>query len=49
VWGYPFVPLFYIATSGAFVVNTLREYPTESFAGLAFLALGLPVYWYSTK
>src|SRR3954467_1006996 len=49
VWGYPFVPLFYIATSGAFVLNTLREYPAESFAGLAFLALGLPVYWYSKK
>jgi APA family basic amino acid/polyamine antiporter len=49
VWGYPFVPLLFIAGSGAFVLNTLVEKPTESLAGLAFLALGLPVYWYSKK
>ena len=49
VWGYPFVPLVYIACSGAFVLNTLVEKPTESLAGLAFLALGLPVYWYTKK
>ena len=49
VWGYPFVPLIYIASSGALVLNTLFEKPTESLAGLAFLALGLPVYWYTKK
>jgi APA family basic amino acid/polyamine antiporter len=49
VWGYPFVPVLYSVASGAFVVNTLFERPTESLAGVAFLALGLPVYWYSKK
>ncbi len=46
VWGYPYVPAVFILASTAFVLNTLREKPTESFAGLGLLALGLPVYWY---
>jgi APA family basic amino acid/polyamine antiporter len=49
VWGYPVVPIVYILASGAFVVNTLIERPRESLAGLAFLALGLPVYMYSRR
>lgn len=47
--GYPIVPLVFIAASSAFVVNTLMERPRESLAGLAFLALGVPVYWWSRK
>jgi APA family basic amino acid/polyamine antiporter len=49
VWGYPVVPIVYILASSAFVVNTLIERPRESLAGLAFLALGLPVYMYSRR
>ena len=49
VWAYPVVPIIYIAASGALVLNTLVERPTESLAGLGFLALGLPVYWYSRR
>jgi APA family basic amino acid/polyamine antiporter len=49
VWGYPAVPIVFIAASGAVVLNTLIERPVESFAGLVFLALGLPVYWYSQQ
>jgi APA family basic amino acid/polyamine antiporter len=45
-WGYPVVPLVFIAGSLAFVANTLIERPVESLSGLALLALGLPVYWY---
>jgi APA family basic amino acid/polyamine antiporter len=45
-WGYPIVPLLFIAGSTAFVVNTYLERPGESFAGLGLLALGLPVYFY---
>lgn len=45
-WGYPVVPLVFIAGSVAFVANTLLERPTESLAGLGLLALGLPAYWY---
>jgi basic amino acid/polyamine antiporter, APA family len=49
VWGYPFVPGVFIAASTAFVLNTLVQRPTQSFAGLGLLALGLPVYWYSKR
>jgi len=49
VWGYPVVPILFIAGSGAFVVNTLIERPVESLAGLGLVALGLPAYWYWTR
>jgi APA family basic amino acid/polyamine antiporter len=49
VWGYPWVPGLFILGSTAFVLNTLVEFPTESFAGLGLLAIGLPVYWYSKR
>jgi basic amino acid/polyamine antiporter, APA family len=45
-WGYPVVPVVFIAGSVAFVANTLVERPVESLSGLVFLVLGLPVYWY---
>ena len=45
-WGYPVVPLVFIAGSAAFVLNTLFERPVESFAGMGLVALGLPAYWY---
>jgi APA family basic amino acid/polyamine antiporter len=45
-WGYPVVPLVFIAGSAAFVLNTLLERPVEAMAGLGLLALGLPAYWY---
>jgi APA family basic amino acid/polyamine antiporter len=48
-WGYPVVPLIFIAGSTAFVLNTLMERPVQSIAGLGLLALGLPVYWYWRK
>lgn len=48
-WGYPFVPLAFIAGSTAFVLNTLVERPFESFAGLGLVALGLPVYLYFSR
>lgn len=50
VWGYPVVPLVFIAASGVLVVNTLWEKPVESLSGLGFLALGLPAYfWWRRK
>jgi APA family basic amino acid/polyamine antiporter len=47
VIGYPVVPAIFILASTAFVINTLLEAPTQSLAGLGFLALGLPVYFFS--
>ena len=49
VWAYPAVPIVFILASGAFVLNTLVERPKESLAGLGFLALGVPVYWYQRR
>ncbi len=43
--GYPVVPLLFGATALAIVVNTLIETPRESLLGLAFIALGIPIYW----
>ncbi|HVQ31864.1 MAG TPA: amino acid permease, partial [Vicinamibacteria bacterium] len=45
-WGYPLVPLVFVVSSAALVVNTLLEKPTESLIGLAILALGVPAYLY---
>ena len=43
-WGYPWVPLVFVASSAALVINTLLEKPTESLIGLVILALGVPAY-----
>lgn len=44
--GYPLVPLFFVGTSVWFVVNTLIEKPEQAWAGLLFLGMGVPVYYY---
>jgi amino acid transporter len=44
-WGYPVTPLLYVAASLLLLGNMLRQTPTESLAGLAIIALGLPAYW----
>jgi APA family basic amino acid/polyamine antiporter len=43
--GYPVVPFLFVATAGAIVINTLIATPRESTIGLAFIALGIPVYF----
>jgi basic amino acid/polyamine antiporter, APA family len=44
--GYPFTPLIFITISVWFVVNTFFERPEQALAGLGFLALGIPVYYF---
>src|SRR5262249_23979604 len=44
-WGYPTIPLLFIATSFALAINTVREQPRETLACLAILLLGVPVYF----
>ncbi len=44
VWGYPFVPGLFIASSLALVANTLAARPVESLIGLLIVGLGLPAY-----
>ncbi len=43
---YPFTPLLFIAIAVWFVLNTLISRPQEAWAGLLFLALGVPVFYY---
>jgi APA family basic amino acid/polyamine antiporter len=45
-FGYPVVPLVFVAVACWLVLNTLLNRPVESVAGLVLIALGLPVYFY---
>lgn len=45
-FGYPVTPLFFTAMAIWFVVNTLIEKPQQAWAGLIFLGIGIPVYYY---
>jgi APA family basic amino acid/polyamine antiporter len=46
VFAYPVVPALFVVGSLAVVINTLKERPVESIAGLGLLVLGLPAYFY---
>lgn len=45
VWGYPFVPLVFIVSAFAVVINQVVATPVESLTGLSFVVIGLPVYY----
>jgi len=45
-WGYPVVPLVFIVTMAALLVNTLFARPVESLAGLGITLAGIPVYYH---
>ena len=45
--GYPAVPLLFVIGAGALVANTLATSPRESSIGLAFIALGIPLYFFT--
>ena len=46
VFGYPWVPVLFILASVLLLGNTLMEKPVESIIGLAFLAIGIPAYFW---
>lgn len=43
-FGYPWVPLTFLAVAGAFCLNMLIDKPQETMLGLMFLLAGLPFY-----
>jgi APA family basic amino acid/polyamine antiporter len=45
-WGYPVVPMLFVAIALWFVYNTLTSDPRDSLMGLILVLLGLPAYWY---
>lgn len=48
-WGYPVVPIVFLLVAGWLIVSTLITTPKQSFAGVALIILGLPVYYYLNK
>lgn len=44
-WGYPVVPILFLTVYVWFMWQVYLGHPLESRAGLAFIALGVPVYW----
>jgi APA family basic amino acid/polyamine antiporter len=48
-WGYPVVPLLFLAIAGWLLVNTLLTTPRQSVTGLALMASGLPFYFYWSR
>jgi APA family basic amino acid/polyamine antiporter len=45
-WGYPVVPVLFVAIALWFVYNTLTTDPRDSLMGLFLVLLGLPAYFY---
>jgi APA family basic amino acid/polyamine antiporter len=48
-WGYPVTPLIFLAISLWMLIYIFLGKPVESLAGLATIALGLPVYFIASK
>jgi APA family basic amino acid/polyamine antiporter len=46
---YPIIPIIYVLITFAFVVNLIFTLNTESLAGIAILAAGIPVFLYFKK
>jgi APA family basic amino acid/polyamine antiporter len=49
VWGYPWVPLIFVAFSFLFLMNSLISDFQNSMMGTLLIASGLPFYWYWKK
>ncbi len=47
--GYPVTPIIFIAIEVWFVVTIVSEKPLQSLAGLGFMLLGIPVYYFWKK
>ena len=45
VWGYPILPLLYLALAVFIEVQLLRYKPQYTWPGLLIILLGIPVYW----
>jgi APA family basic amino acid/polyamine antiporter len=48
-WGYPVVPFVFVVTTILLAVNTVREQPVETLAGIGILILGLPFYFWMRR
>jgi APA family basic amino acid/polyamine antiporter len=48
-WGYPVVPLLFLAVTAWLLVSTLITSPTRSLIGLGLVALGIPIYYFQSR
>ncbi len=48
-WGYPFTPAVFLLLNGWMLVYTLYARPVQSLLGLATVAAGVPVYFWSRR
>ena len=48
-FGYPVVPIFFLLVAGWLLINTMITAPTQAFAGILLILVGLPVYYYLTR
>lgn len=48
-FGYPVTPILFIALELWFVVNIIFEKPAQSLAGLGFLFVGIPIYYFWSR
>ncbi|HET9308644.1 MAG TPA: amino acid permease [Candidatus Sulfotelmatobacter sp.] len=46
MWGYPVTAVLFLAITGWFLGNMIITRPVPSLAGLAFIAAGIPVYFF---
>ena len=49
VWGYPYVPAFFIIFSFSILINTFIASPQQSLMGIGLTLLGIPAYLYWKK
>lgn len=47
--GVPFLPIIFVVSSFAIVINTLRAEPRDASIGLSLVLLGLPIYFLWTR
>ena len=45
MWGYPAVPLIFIAASLIIVINQIVRDPIDALTGLGIVAIGAPAYY----
>jgi APA family basic amino acid/polyamine antiporter len=48
-WGYPLVPILFVAGALILLISTAIDRPRESLMGIALILLGLPFYFYWHK
>jgi amino acid transporter len=49
IWGYPWIPIIFLASTSMFVLNILLKDTRQAVLGFLVAALGLPFYWLSKQ